>query len=59
MTWRQDRMRSCQATGNNNPGISFSAIAKRNYCLFAGPAALIKTPGGIFLETSESSSIGL
>ncbi len=29
MTWRQDRTRSCQATGNNNPGTSFSAIAKK------------------------------
>ncbi len=29
MTWRQDRTRSCQATGNNNPGTPFSAIAKK------------------------------
>jgi hypothetical protein len=42
MTWRQDRTRSCQATGNNNPGISFSAIAKQKLeinLIFAGPAA--------------------
>jgi hypothetical protein len=43
MTWRQDRTRSCQATGNNNLGTSFSAIAKKianiNFFLFAGPAA--------------------
>jgi hypothetical protein len=28
LTWHHDRMRSCQATGNNNPGTSLSAIAK-------------------------------
>jgi hypothetical protein len=38
-------MRSCQATGNNNPGTSFSAIAKKKPLPFnelqsiaAGPA---------------------
>ncbi len=42
MTWRQDCTRSCQATGNNNPGTSFNAIAikiKINFFPFAGPAA--------------------
>jgi hypothetical protein len=29
MAWHYDRMRSCQATGNNNPDTSFSAIAKK------------------------------
>jgi hypothetical protein len=29
MIWRQDRTRSCKARGNNNPGTSFSAIAKK------------------------------
>ncbi len=29
MTWHHDRTMSCQATGNNNPGTSFSAIAKK------------------------------
>jgi hypothetical protein len=42
MTWREDRTRSCQVTGNNNHGTSFSAIAKKkiNFFLFAGPAVL-------------------
>jgi hypothetical protein len=29
MTWHHDHKRSCQATGNNNPGTSFSAITKK------------------------------
>ncbi len=29
MTWHHDHTRSCQATGNDNPGTSFSAIAKK------------------------------
>jgi hypothetical protein len=28
MTWHHDRTRSCQATGNNNAGTSFSALQK-------------------------------
>jgi hypothetical protein len=46
ITWRQNRTRSCQATGNNNPGASFSAIANQLKLIssslhnFAVPAAL-------------------
>ena len=34
MTWRQDRKRSCQAKGNNNPGTSFSVIAKKSKSIY-------------------------
>jgi hypothetical protein len=55
MTWHHDRTRLCQATGNKNPGTSFSAIAKKikiKIFLFAGPAAL-KHFEYFFLDTSS------
>jgi hypothetical protein len=59
MTWRQDHTRSCQARGNNNPGTSFSAIAKKMkinlwpFSQLQGRLLQIKTLREFFWDTSS------